>query len=186
MKPKVEDTLIHRATSTLTPALHLSPRATPEWNRVQAFSRSLVPEPMLCVEVSPTISRWYLYQGVGPPRPLPSTVAQSTMHLTLTTPPTGGGSTGRLPHVAHSGYAQSMGKVSTTRRSPTCWYKAVPIFSITVWLCYIAIMRILWIRNYYGVTAILGITCPNNLFIFTTQMEIDPEGATFTDSPLAS
>jgi len=39
-----------------TPALRLSPRATPEWKRVQPLSRGLVPGPKPCVEVSPTIS----------------------------------------------------------------------------------------------------------------------------------
>ena len=39
-----------------TPALRLSPWATPEWTRVQPLSRGLVPEPKLCIEVSPTIS----------------------------------------------------------------------------------------------------------------------------------
>jgi len=42
-----------------TPARQLSPWATPEKNRVQPFSRSLVPEPALCLEVSPTRSSWY-------------------------------------------------------------------------------------------------------------------------------
>ena len=41
-----------------TPALRLSPRATPEWKRVQPLSRGLVPESKPCVEVSPTISSW--------------------------------------------------------------------------------------------------------------------------------
>ena len=39
-----------------TPALRLSPLATPEWKRVQPLSRGLVPGPKPCVEVSPTIS----------------------------------------------------------------------------------------------------------------------------------
>ncbi|KAK0137965.1 hypothetical protein N1851_025840 [Merluccius polli] len=39
-----------------TPARRLSPVATPEWKRVQPLSRRLVPEPLLCVEVRPTIS----------------------------------------------------------------------------------------------------------------------------------
>ena len=39
-----------------TPALRLSPWATPQRNRVQPISRRLVPEPKPCVEVSPTIS----------------------------------------------------------------------------------------------------------------------------------
>uniref|UniRef100_A0A3Q1CWI0 Uncharacterized protein n=1 Tax=Amphiprion ocellaris TaxID=80972 RepID=A0A3Q1CWI0_AMPOC len=39
-----------------TPARRLSPLATPEWKRVQPLSRGLVPEPLLCVEVRPTIS----------------------------------------------------------------------------------------------------------------------------------
>ncbi|KAK0140496.1 hypothetical protein N1851_022532 [Merluccius polli] len=44
------------AISIATPARRLSPVATPEWKRVQPLSRSLVPEPLLCVEVRPTIS----------------------------------------------------------------------------------------------------------------------------------
>ncbi|KAK0155241.1 hypothetical protein N1851_002432 [Merluccius polli] len=44
------------AVSIATPARHLSPVATPEWKRVQPLSRRLVPEPLLCVEVRPTIS----------------------------------------------------------------------------------------------------------------------------------
>ncbi|MEQ2242559.1 hypothetical protein ILYODFUR_037023 [Ilyodon furcidens] len=48
------------ATSKPTPACCLSPRATAEQKRVQPFLRRCVPEPMLCVEVSPTISSRYL------------------------------------------------------------------------------------------------------------------------------
>ncbi|KAK0145234.1 hypothetical protein N1851_015856 [Merluccius polli] len=44
------------AISIATPARRLSPVATPEWKRVQPLSRRLVPEPLLCVEVRPTIS----------------------------------------------------------------------------------------------------------------------------------
>ncbi|KAK0139106.1 hypothetical protein N1851_024333 [Merluccius polli] len=44
------------AVSIATPARRLSPVATPEWKRVQPLSRRLVPEPLLCVEVRPTIS----------------------------------------------------------------------------------------------------------------------------------
>ncbi|KAK0148965.1 hypothetical protein N1851_010649 [Merluccius polli] len=44
------------AISIATPAWRLSPVATPEWKRVQPLSRRLVPEPLLCVEVRPTIS----------------------------------------------------------------------------------------------------------------------------------
>ncbi|KAK0137955.1 hypothetical protein N1851_025831 [Merluccius polli] len=44
------------AISIATPARRLSPVATPEWKRVQLLSRRLVPEPLLCVEVRPTIS----------------------------------------------------------------------------------------------------------------------------------
>jgi len=42
-----------------TPAWRLTPWATPEKERVQPLSRSLVPEPVLCMKVSPTISSWY-------------------------------------------------------------------------------------------------------------------------------
>uniref|UniRef100_A0A8C6KHI1 General transcription factor IIA, 1 n=1 Tax=Nothobranchius furzeri TaxID=105023 RepID=A0A8C6KHI1_NOTFU len=42
-----------------TPALRLSPGATPAKESVQPLSRTWVPEPMLCVEVSPTISSRY-------------------------------------------------------------------------------------------------------------------------------
>ncbi|KAK5874093.1 hypothetical protein PBY51_019071 [Eleginops maclovinus] len=41
-----------------TPARRLTPWATPEKNRVQPLLRSKVPEPMLCVAVSPTRSNW--------------------------------------------------------------------------------------------------------------------------------
>ncbi|KAK0139215.1 hypothetical protein N1851_024142 [Merluccius polli] len=44
------------AVSIATPARRLSPVAIPEWKRVQPLSRRLVPEPLLCVEVRPTIS----------------------------------------------------------------------------------------------------------------------------------
>lgn len=35
-----------------TTACHLSPKAAPNWNRVQSLSRRFLPEPELCVEVS--------------------------------------------------------------------------------------------------------------------------------------
>lgn len=43
-----------------TPARRCSPWATPEYSRVHPLSRNWVPEPMLCVEVSLTISSWSL------------------------------------------------------------------------------------------------------------------------------
>lgn len=80
-----------------TPARLLLPWATLEKERVQSFSRSLVPEPALCVKVSPTISNWYcstrdlmfhvprtsLMAGVGTPRSLP---LPNTWHTTHPTP----------------------------------------------------------------------------------------------------
>ena len=44
--------------NTEAPAWRLTPWAAPEKERVQPLSRCLVPEPVLCVEVSPTISSW--------------------------------------------------------------------------------------------------------------------------------
>lgn len=44
----------------LTPARCLSPWAMSGWNKVQPFSRNLVLDPMMCVEVSPVIYCWYL------------------------------------------------------------------------------------------------------------------------------
>jgi len=42
-----------------TPAWRLTPWETLEKEKVQPLSRSLVPEPVLWVEVSPTVSSWY-------------------------------------------------------------------------------------------------------------------------------
>ncbi len=42
-----------------TPTWLLSPWASPQKDKVQCLSRSLVPEPVLCMEVSSDISCWY-------------------------------------------------------------------------------------------------------------------------------
>ncbi|MED6254721.1 hypothetical protein ATANTOWER_032219 [Ataeniobius toweri] len=47
------------ATSKPTPVHCLSPRTTPEYQRVQPLARGWVSEPTLCVEVSPAISSQY-------------------------------------------------------------------------------------------------------------------------------
>ena len=114
------------AISMPTPALRLSPRATPEWKRVQPLSRGLVPESKPCVEVSPNISSrkllslahqlWLLPE---PPRSPPSAPTQLTLQPTPLAPPTGGEPVGRGTHVVCSGYARpsSMGTGPATRCS---------------------------------------------------------------------
>ncbi len=47
------------------------PWAIPEKERVQPLSRRLVPEPVLCVEVRPTISSWYHSIPTSAPVPSP-------------------------------------------------------------------------------------------------------------------
>lgn len=46
----------HIDTNIPTLAHHLSPRVTPEWNRVHLYSTRLVPEPKLCDDVSQCLS----------------------------------------------------------------------------------------------------------------------------------
>lgn len=86
----------------------LSPRASPEWNRVQPLPRRLSPEPKLCIELCMTISRRYLStsrttSGSVSTREVMFHVPVPTMHHTLyptpTMPPVGGGPTGG-PHIS--------------------------------------------------------------------------------------
>ncbi|KAK9542918.1 hypothetical protein VZT92_000740 [Zoarces viviparus] len=62
-----------------TPARPLSAWATPEKDKVQPLSRSLLPEPMLCVEVSPTISSSYRSASCTSSGSFPS--SEVTFHL---------------------------------------------------------------------------------------------------------
>ncbi|KAK0154873.1 putative uncharacterized transposon-derived protein F52C9.6 [Merluccius polli] len=128
------------AISIATPARRLSPVATPEWKRVQPLSRRLVPEPLLCVEVRPTISSRNFStsrtsSGSFPTREVtfhvprasfcsrgspPSAAAQLALHPTPLAPPAGGEPAGRGSHVILSGCARPgpVGVGPATRRSP--------------------------------------------------------------------
>ena len=116
-----------------------------ELGRVQPLLRSFVPEPRLCMEVSPTISSWYrstsrTSSGFSPPNevtfhvpmasvtrigslgPPPMTATQITLHQPPLNPPAGGEPTGGRAHVSHSGCAWPgpVGKDPATRRLPAC------------------------------------------------------------------
>ncbi|MED6289907.1 hypothetical protein CHARACLAT_007766 [Characodon lateralis] len=58
---------------------------------------------------------------IGPPRPPPSSAAQSSLHWTLMVPPAGGGPTWGWPRVSHLGLARldPMRSNPATTRSPT-------------------------------------------------------------------
>ena len=132
-----------------TPACCLLTRAAPEWKTVQHLSRSWVPEPRLCVEVSPTICSQYhstscTSSGSPPlsevtfPVPMarvtvrrlgrqgPRSRLPCTSHSTgPLNPPAGGEPTSwGQAHYALSGCAQPgpVGKDLATRRSPASPY----------------------------------------------------------------
>lgn len=58
-KPSPKSSTLPLAKRTCLHGSHLSPGTSPEKNRLQLFSRSLVPQPEPYVELSPSIPSWY-------------------------------------------------------------------------------------------------------------------------------
>lgn len=103
---------------------------------------------MMCIEVSPTMSRLYLSTsrtssssfptrvlkpvsvwGISLPQHLPSTATQSTIHQTLATPPVGGEPIRGWSHIVALGFAWPgpMGKVLSTRHLQTSPHTQRPL-----------------------------------------------------------